>query len=223
MNKKIVVMYDFDGTIINSMKLHGKLAASCMHKHFGMGLEEAEEKYHSTTGVPFPKQLEHIFPDASEKQIKDCVAEYVERKQTEVYGICELFPEVVETLQEIAKMGIMQTIATSTEHAITIDALKKHHIFDQFKHVMAMEQGSKADHIKEIKGLYDPDIIIFIGDSEYDVSLGKIDGVVSIGRFGGQEDGLFPEDVLKSSGANYLVDDLRKIKAIIMALDRQKP
>jgi phosphoglycolate phosphatase-like HAD superfamily hydrolase len=219
MDKKIVAMYDFDGNILDAMKLHGRLAAQCMHKHFGMELNEAEAKYRSTTGIPFFEQLREIFPEASEQQIRACVDEYVMRKQSEVYGEAGLFPDVAEALKTLSKMGVMQVVSTSTEQVLTSSVLKRHNILGHFSHVMGMEQGSKPDHIDEIKKLYSPDVIIFSGDSRADVELSSIDKVVSVGRFGQPADAMLSKETLTGAGANFVVDDLRKLKGIITELD----
>ena len=83
---KVVIMFDLDGTLFDTMGAHADLAADVMAKHLGLSKKSARNKYLATAGVPFPKQLELIFPNAKSAQRNACEQEYVERKMIEVYG-----------------------------------------------------------------------------------------------------------------------------------------
>jgi beta-phosphoglucomutase-like phosphatase (HAD superfamily) len=65
---KVIVMWDWDGTLADTMPAHADLAAMCINAHFGMNIPEARESYLKTTGIPFDRQLEKIFPAATAPQ-----------------------------------------------------------------------------------------------------------------------------------------------------------
>ena len=55
-------MFDFDGTLIDSMPFLEKNAVTLLRKFYSFSKEEAHEKYRATTGLPFVQQIEIIAP-----------------------------------------------------------------------------------------------------------------------------------------------------------------
>jgi beta-phosphoglucomutase-like phosphatase (HAD superfamily) len=63
-------MWDFDGTLVDTMPSHTKLASEVINKHFGLPKEKAKQEYLKTTGSPFDIQLKMIFPKSDGKKKK---------------------------------------------------------------------------------------------------------------------------------------------------------
>ena len=216
-----VSMYDFDGTLINTMMLHGKCAARCINRYFDMPLEEAEAAYHSTTGIPFPLQLKQIFPDASDSQRKQCYNDYISRKMSEVYEAAEFFPDVADSLDKISNLSIPQTISTSTEKDLTEYLLGKHEIRSYFEEVRGLEQGVKDEHIHEVKREFNPERIFFTGDSRSDMALNRIENVITVGRYASLDEHGNPKDMLlqprelRKAGADTLIESLYDLYCIL--------
>lgn len=81
-----LILFDFDGTLVDTMPAHSKLAAEVINKYFGINKKLAYKKYIETSGLPFEKQLEIIFPSKKHKQKREkCAKEYVNRKVVDVY------------------------------------------------------------------------------------------------------------------------------------------
>jgi beta-phosphoglucomutase-like phosphatase (HAD superfamily) len=47
------VVFDFDGTLADSMPFLQKIGVDIMMTHFGVSKENATERYVSTTGLPY--------------------------------------------------------------------------------------------------------------------------------------------------------------------------
>lgn len=62
-NKLKVIIFDFDGTIVDTMDIFADLAAELIHKQYGWPIEQARREYLRTSGLPFIKQLEELFPN----------------------------------------------------------------------------------------------------------------------------------------------------------------
>ncbi len=213
---QLVLMNDFDGNVLNTMEAHGRLAADCMNQCFGMPKDEAEEKYHATTGISFDKQLGSIF-QGYEKRFRDaCAAEYHRRKIREVYKAAELFPEIKEILPELKRYGFPILINTGTETDVTSALLKRHGILTHFDAVWGTEYGVKSDHIKRADELWVPRRIVFTGDSGKDVELSKIDEdkIITVGRTG-KGKGMLSEAELRSAGATHVITSFEELPAII--------
>ncbi len=160
-----IVMWDWDGTLVDTMPMHADLAAMCIEKHFGMDFQSAREQYLNTTGIPFDHQLRIIFPEAEEEKVLFCAGEYHKEKMTYVYENPKDFPE---TLKVIKKVENIQIISSSTEE----------NIIKRWTHengleitVLGRESGSKRDHILKIKELFPESKIIFVSDSYGDMDL----------------------------------------------------
>jgi phosphoglycolate phosphatase-like HAD superfamily hydrolase len=167
---KIVVMWDWDGTLADTMPDHADLAAMCINAYFGMSIPEARVKYLDTAGVPFDHQLEKIFPLATFPQREACAKEYHKRKMTYVYGNPKDFPQVEMVVRRLRNNpNIIQVISSSTEEVIIDEWVKK--TKNNMYLVLGRESGSKKDHIFRMKKEFPEAVIIFVSDSFGDMSL----------------------------------------------------
>ena len=60
---KKVVVFDFDGTVVDSMDSFADIAADVMPRYYSISGEEAKRLYLETSGIPFFQQLEQLFPN----------------------------------------------------------------------------------------------------------------------------------------------------------------
>jgi len=174
MKLKAIIMHDWDGTDVDTMPSHADLAARMIEKHFGMDFMVAREKYLATTGVPFDKQLEIIFPDKPVKKLQECAEEYHKRKITEVYGNPKTFPTLRPALELSEELIFKSVISSSTEASIIKPWAAKEDLSYYFFAILGRESGSKSDHIEYIGNIY-PDVpIFFLSDSVGDMDLPAI-------------------------------------------------
>jgi len=166
--KMTIIMWDWDGTLVNTMPMHADLAAMCIEKHFGMDFQGAREKYLNTTGVPFDHQLRIIFPKAEKEKILSCVGEYHRKKITYVYGNPKDFPETQEVIKNLQEKNIHQVISSSTEEVIINEWAWKR---DIWMLALGRETGTKKDHISKIRRAFPNEKIIFVSDSCGDMNL----------------------------------------------------
>jgi len=111
MNKKILV-FDFDGTLVNSMERLTEIASEVMSSTFNIPLEEARRLYQLTSGLPFSKQLETIYPQEKKKNRK--ASQFFEKKKRENYFSEKSFPDTVETIQYLKKRGYKVIVSSNS-------------------------------------------------------------------------------------------------------------
>jgi phosphoglycolate phosphatase-like HAD superfamily hydrolase len=58
-----VILFDLDGTLVETMQIFADVAAEVMVEHYGLVFKNARRLYLQTSGVPFHEQLEVIFGD----------------------------------------------------------------------------------------------------------------------------------------------------------------
>jgi phosphoglycolate phosphatase-like HAD superfamily hydrolase len=56
------VLFDLDGTLVDSMTGFGLVAARVLEQHHGLPFAQGQEAYRRTSGIPFFAQLEQLFP-----------------------------------------------------------------------------------------------------------------------------------------------------------------
>jgi len=167
---KVVILWDWDGTLADTMPDHADLAAICINAHFGMNIPEAREKYLNTAGISFDRQLEKIFPKSMPLQREDCAKEYHEKKMTYVYGNPKDFPQVAKVIKRLRNHpNIIQVISSSTEESIINEWVKK--TGNDVYMVLGRESGPKIDHIAKIKKEIPEAVVVFVSDSHGDMNL----------------------------------------------------
>lgn len=60
---KEILVFDLDGTLVDTMGDYGDMAAELMNKNFGTDFSVARANYFKTSGLPFEKQLRELYPD----------------------------------------------------------------------------------------------------------------------------------------------------------------
>lgn len=167
-----IAVFDWDGTIVNTMDAHADLAAECISQCFGMSFVEARKHYLATTGIPFDKQLEKIFPGKEfEDARKACAKSYHGLKGICVYGDPKMFPGIPDIIDHGRKEEIPIMISSSTEEAVIKKWADDHGLF--FSAIFGRESGTKKDHIELLRELYSGnDVrIVFFSDSSGDMSV----------------------------------------------------
>ncbi len=62
MDKVKLVVFDLDGTLVDTMGSFANHAATLMERHYGLLHETGYSQYMKTSGLPFKQQLEVLFP-----------------------------------------------------------------------------------------------------------------------------------------------------------------
>lgn len=209
MAEPLLFVFDFDGTLVNSMRAHSRLGTDVIVKYFGIPKSKALEGYLATVGKPFGTQLQEIFPAVSEDLRARCAAEYHSRKQKEVYGNTGLFRDVKRTLETLRQQGHQLFVASSTEQNIVSRQLERLGIREHFSEVFGPEQGSKQTIVQRLLGEYPIGRVVFVGDAKTDVQLSKISTrIVTVGRAGKRISGLRRTPYLYAQGAQVVLKDL---------------
>lgn len=78
LSKIKVIIFDFDGTLVDTMGIFADVAAELIHRHYGWSLEQARREYLRTSGLPFIRQLDELFPGNNSNTV--VAAEFEQRK-----------------------------------------------------------------------------------------------------------------------------------------------
>ena len=178
-----VVAFDMDGTLLDSMPLIGRTAASILHETFGTPYPEAELQYYRTTGKPFELQLEELYPEATPYELQTTAKRFHEEKAKNAYAHARLFPEVPRVLKLLDRDGWKLVVSTGAEREMAEVVLEREGLGFLFEEVRGAQQGTKDAHLRAFGERWPGLPLILVGDSRFDMEAGgRVPGVAVLGR-----------------------------------------
>lgn len=173
------VMFDFDGTIVDSMPFLEKNAITLLTKCCGLPSGIARQRYRETTGLPFIQQMEIITPNEDNTQIVD---KFEKMKVERIYDQ-RLFTDSSNVLRKLKQLGYKLGIPSGTIESIITKYLVKKGL-DMTDDVLGYRPGFEKgkDHFNFVMWKYKISNIVFIGDSLNDAKRAKMNDILFIGR-----------------------------------------
>lgn len=215
MNIKLII-FDFDGTIMDTKNT---IIAAKQETLRQMGVDVTDEQTcASTIGMSAKIGFQKLCPELSEDMIDLCMKKYREIfDETKKVVPPVLFPNMVETLNELKKKGIVCTIATSRGHNSLVEFLESMNIAKFFSYILAAEDTTllkpNAEPVK--KTLIDLSCslenTLVVGDMPFDIIMGKNAGVYTCGVTYGVSD----KKSLLEAGADWIIDSISDLLEIV--------
>jgi phosphoglycolate phosphatase len=184
------VVFDFDGTLADSMPFLQSIGVEVMMKHFGVSKDDAIKRYVTTTGLPYEHQIKLNFP--GDMRNAAAIEEFERLKINRIYEQ-ELFPDAEQTVRELGKRGFDVFVSSSTFQPTVEEYFRRKGILDLFKAIVGYRHGFEkgADHFKHISATYDIpfESMVFVGDSlkDFERSKGFCDFIGVIGMFDSEQ------------------------------------
>ena len=211
-----LVIFDFDGTLADT-KENIILTFQMTMKELGVEIKSRQECA-ATIGLTLEDAFKVLYPGmAAEKYIllRDTYRRiFKENRKILVPG---LFPEVMETLEELRRRGYLMSIASSRQspslHSFLED-MKIAHLFEYAVGGDNVEHPKPApDAVLQILRHYNlsAEEAFVVGDMPFDINIATNAGVKSCGVTWGNADAA----QLKESGANYIIDKMSQLLEIL--------
>lgn len=170
-------------------------------------------------GKPLYDQMELFGPERSEELVQ-VYREHNERVHDE---LVEEFPNVLDTIEQLAKMGIKMGIVTTkqrktAEMGLRLFGLDKYmDTFISYQDTEKHKPHPEPVH-KAMQALgADPARTLMVGDSQYDIQAGQNAGIASAGVAWSLKGASF----LSSFNPTYLLNDMSDIIQIVKQPTRQ--
>lgn len=184
-NNKSTIIFDFDGTLVDTMQIFADVASHLISENYGIEKEEARRLYFKTSGLPFKEQLEIIFPN-NEKNAGVALA--YEAEKNDATQDIKITDESFASLQAL-KNSDYDLIISSNNFQYNIDNFV---INNELTNFFALQLGFRdgfgkgRDHFGHIKNELgvDDNSMLFIGDSLNDYKLAKENKIDFIGKIG---------------------------------------
>ena len=190
--ENLAVVFDCDGTLVDSMGRFADIASDVIARHFGRDREWGRARYRETSGLPFSYQLEEIFPGSA--KIPTAVNEY-DKKKWESYAKAPFFPDVFPALEWLVSKGAK--IAVSSNNDASLLREKMEPIARWLGCVAGFKPGflKGRAHFKWIQKSLGRTKMIFVGDSLHDAVMAQESHLPFYARVG-----TFTEDDFRRQG-----------------------
>jgi phosphoglycolate phosphatase-like HAD superfamily hydrolase len=180
---KQAIVFDFDGTIVDSMNAFADIAADVMPRRLKIDAQTARRLYFETSGIPFFQQLEVLFPGDSNNE---WVAQEFEKIKKEGYLQEPLFEDAPETVASLRDKGIKTIVSSNNFQNLVDEFVGKADI--EFDLVLGFRDGfaKGVDHFRHIEHhLGIPrERMAFVGDSLKDGERAASYGIEFIAKEG---------------------------------------
>ena len=211
--RPIAVLFDLDGTLIDSI---GLLLASVRHAFEGFnGRAPTEQEWVVGIGTPLGKQLQAFCK--SDEQLEAVTMRYRTFQRASHDRLTTAFPGTLEVLGTLAAAGHPMGIVTSKSNEMMDRALVLTGIGPYMTSTIGCDSCSlhKPDPFPVRMALgelgYDASEAVFVGDSPHDINSGNSAGVVSIAALWGP----FTRDQLQIANPAHYLDDISKLPSLI--------
>jgi phosphoglycolate phosphatase len=214
MNSVKAVVFDADGTLLDSFELIYSAYKHVAHTH-GLRIPKPEE-IRSQLGQPLPDIFRHLYPDGDIATLLDTNNKYISENVMK----SQAFEGVIELLDSLTAAGLKLAILTSGGSKINA-ILRRHNWQKYFSSVVHHERliNPKPDAEGFLLAAEEcgamPMESIMVGDTTVDIETGRNAGAHSVIAL---SHGFGVRDDLVKSNPDYLVDDLFAIMPIISGL-----
>ena len=167
------VIFDFDGTLADTMPFLTELAVELITEQYGMATSLARERYLETSGLTFASQLQEIFP--RHPRNTTVAAAFEVRKAAGIYGQ-PLFADTIPVLRYLRHQGVKTFVCSSTRHEIITEYTSRVQLAVWVESVsgyrIGQDKSAQIDATLTRQWLA-PESVLFVGDSWKDYELAQ--------------------------------------------------
>jgi pyrophosphatase PpaX len=211
--RPIAVLFDLDGTLIDSI---GLLLASVRNAFEGFnGRAPTEQEWVAGIGTPLAKQLSAFC--TSDAQLEAITLRYRTYQRAAHDRLTTVFPGTLEVLGALAAAGHPMGIVTSKSNEMMDRALDLTGMAPYMTTKIGCDSCSlhKPDPFPVRMALgelgYEAGEAVFIGDSPHDINAGNAAGVISIAALWGP----FTREQLQPAHPNHYLDNISELPALV--------
>lgn len=179
-----MILFDLDGTLVDSMGSFSRIATRVIMKYFGWDERRSAEGYRRTSGLPFYYQLETLFP--GHPAIAKAALDY-ETLKLKGYAERPFYPDVAPALRELHRLGVTLCVSSNNQME-NVAAKLLGALPDVFTEILGFRPGflKGPDHFNHLMTRYRlaPENLLFVGDSLHDARMAHSANIPFVARLG---------------------------------------
>lgn len=210
MTKINTVLFDLDGTILDTNKLIEK---SFLHTFDTFGYSFSKEEIIQFNGPPLVETFSALEPN----RVDEMIATYRAHNTKYHEQYASLFPHVKETLAVLKENDIKMGIVSAKMRIVIDQGLEQTGITDYFQTIISIDDvENPKPHPEPVKrGINNlrttPEQTIMVGDNYHDIQSGNEAGT----KTAGVAWSLKGIDFLKKYNPTYIIHDIRELLSIV--------
>lgn len=180
-NKITTVLFDLDGTLIDTNELIITTYLHTLEKYF-------PSQYQREDVLPFlGPTLHEVFGNMDPERVEEMVSEYRAFNIANHDELVKEFEGVLETVKTLKERGYKLAIVTTKRHDVSLKGLRLMKLEDYFEVIVAYDHVEKVKPDPEpiFKALEQlgstPEEAIMVGDNFHDILAGKNAGTATAG------------------------------------------
>lgn len=212
MTQPDLIIFDFDGTLADT--------TATILRTYRMAIKEmsiesrSDEECKATIGIPLREGFRQLYPDFSEAGLDKCVATYRRIFNTNKADLVpKLYPGVKETLDELSRLGMQMSVASSRSRDSLVEFCDDNGITHFFSLILG------ADDVPHAKPNPAPVLITLdrlgkdaahtfvVGDMPVDIAMGSGAGCRTVGVTYGNS----TRQSLEEAGATFIIDSFPEL------------
>jgi len=200
-----LLIFDLDGTLIDTMGTYADIAARTMERHGGLPFSEGRRRYLETSGNPFFMQIREIFSDGQvdmEEMNNAFETEKAIYFSKKIESEDAISPDTLKALSQLRRKEVKLCISSNNYQAL-VDALvaKTPNLFEDALGYRE-DFGKGEPHFDYLRTKYElgREHLCFVGDSLRDAQKAKAYGIQFIGI-----SGTFSEEEFRHSYPEYTI------------------
>uniref|UniRef100_A0A7J3ZJB1 HAD family hydrolase n=1 Tax=Fervidicoccus fontis TaxID=683846 RepID=A0A7J3ZJB1_9CREN len=164
-----LVLFDLDGTLVDTMGEYARLAAKLLSSNGIMNYDEAYIAYLETAGRPFIDQLKVL--GVREPVAAKLNQAFIEGKR-DIIKRTRMLPITRQFLAELRDRGYLLATSTNNECELVahVDGIDELHLVLCFDGAHHRKGRPHLETLKLLLGVGESEIV-FVGDSEYDIQV----------------------------------------------------
>ena len=212
-----LVVFDLDGTLINSLEDLADSANWMLMQH-GFPTHPVDA-YRYFVGDGMRKLIERILPseERNDMQIERCKAEFIAYYTIHMEDKTVAYPGMIELLKELKYRGLKIAVATNKVHSAVAPLMEKYFPGIRFDSMIGQREGVPVKPHPQI--MYDiqketgcqPFETLHVGDTATDMQLAHNAGVTPVGVLWGYR----PLEELQEAGAKFIISRPEELLGLV--------
>lgn len=178
-----LVIFDLDGTLIDTMGSFADLAGGLIRDYFGWPFEMGRRRYLETSGVPFFQQMEILFPGDKRNS---AVVDLFEKGKISSFMSESITDATRRTLHSLRDKAIRTAISSNNFHELVREFVHLENIPVDAAVGFKENFAKGKDHFEYLSAYFNTPFagMLFVGDSLMDAKKAEEAGIFFVARIG---------------------------------------